>query len=147
MINSSLNVKKDNFKLPFFKKQFCDIIGSLIINMEEYDKLFDIYQNSTKDFSEKKGKSYTYIFFQIHATIRYSSFPELVSIPYPNQTLKVDFSKSPRQKLKLNIYSCRASLTLSEYNFTFKLCQVLFEKSIFKDFLGYGTETSSGKEE
>ena len=42
----------------------------------------------------------------------YSCYPELVFVAYPNQTLKADLSKTPRQKLKANIYSYRARLTL-----------------------------------
>ena len=33
-----------------------------------------------------------------------------------NQILKTNFSKIPRQKLKVNIYSYRAMLTLQDYN-------------------------------
>ena len=54
--------------------------------------------------------------------------PELVSVSYPNQTLKTNFSKTPRQKLKLNIHSYRVGLDLSEYNFTFNFCREVFEK-------------------
>ena len=32
--------------------------------------------------------------------------------PYPNQTLKSNFSKTLRQKFKVNLYSDRARLTL-----------------------------------
>ena len=42
--------------------------------------------------------------------------------PYPNQTLKTNFSKTPLQNLKLNIHSYRISLALSEYYFTFNFC-------------------------
>ena len=34
------------------------------------------------------------------------------SLPYPNQTLKTNFSKSPGQKLKVKLYSDRARLSL-----------------------------------
>ena len=43
---------------------------------------------------------------------RYNCFPELDSIPYPNQTLKTNFSKTPRQKSKVKLYSDRTRLTL-----------------------------------
>ena len=59
-------------------------------------------------------------------------FPELVSVPYLNQTLKTKFSKTPRQKLKVNMYSYRVSLVLSEYNFTFNFYRAVFEKFVFK---------------
>ena len=51
----------------------------------------------------------------------YTCFPELVSVPYSNQILETNFSKTTRQKLKLNIYFYRVSLALSEYNFTINL--------------------------
>ena len=54
----------------------------------------------------------------------------LASVPYRN--LKINFSITTRQKLKLNIYTYRVSLALSEYNFTFKFCRVVFEKLVFK---------------
>ena len=63
---------------------------------------------------------------------RNSNFAELVSVPYPNQTLKTNFSKTPLQKLKANIYSCRVSLAQSEYNFTFNFCRTVFEKLVYK---------------
>ena len=52
--------------------------------------------------------------------------------PYPNQTLKTNFSKNPRQKLKVKLYSDRAKLTLQEYIFTFKFFRGFFEKLVFK---------------
>ena len=71
----------------------------------------------------------------------YSYFAEFVSVLYPYRTLKTNFSKTPRQKLKVNIYSYRVSLALSEYNFTFNFCRVVNEKFGFKVRLRYGTET------
>ena len=61
-----------------------------------------------------------------------STFAELVYVQYPNQTLKTNISKTPRQKLKVNIDSYRESLALSEYNFTFSFCPGDFEKLVFK---------------
>ena len=55
---------------------------------------------------------------------------ELVSVPLSNFE---DFSKSPRQKLKINVYSNRARLTLQEYIFTFNFYRGVFEKSVFKE--------------
>ena len=53
----------------------------------------------------------------IFHTFNYSTFAELVfvpyhTVPYPNQTLKANFSKTTRQKLKAKLYSDRASVTL-----------------------------------
>ena len=88
--------------------------------------------------------AFTLLIYEVHALIkyvgnrslgirlRYSCFPELVSVPYPNQTLKTNFSKNTRQKLKRNIYSYRVSLALTEYNFTFNFCRVFFEKLVSK---------------
>ena len=42
------------------------------------------------------------------------------------------FSKTLRQKLKVNIYSYREVLALSECNFTFNFCRVVFEILILK---------------
>ena len=64
--------------------------------------------------------------------------------PYHNQTLKTNFSKTSRQKLRVKVYFDRAMLALSEYNFIFKFCRKVFEKLAFKVWLGYGTKTSSG---
>ena len=50
----------------------------------------------------------------------------LRSVPYPNQTLKRDFSKTLRYKLKVNIYSYRVRLVLSEYDFIFNFCRGVF---------------------
>ena len=61
----------------------------------------------------------------VHYGWKYTSFPEL-TVPYPNQTLKTVFSKTIRQKLKLNIFSYRVSLALSEYNLTFDFLVVYF---------------------
>ena len=55
--------------------------------------------------------------------------------PYLNQTLKPNFSKTPRQKLKVNIYSCRVGLSLSEYNFTFFVSEIGLQ-SLIKVRLG-----------
>ena len=54
--------------------------------------------------------------------IFYTCFPELVTVPYPNQHLEQNFSKTTRQKLKFNIYSLGVSFVLSQYNLTFYLC-------------------------
>ena len=62
----------------------------------------------------------------------YSTFADIVSVPYPNQTLKTNYSKTPRQKFIVNIYSHRVSLALSEYNFTFNFCRVVSEKLVLK---------------
>ena len=51
-----------------------------------------------------------------------------------------------RQKLKMNTYSYRVRLALSEYHFTLNFCQVVFEKLVYKVWSGYDTETSSGKQ-
>ena len=45
-------------------------------------------------------------------TDEYTCFPELVTVPYPNQNLKTNFSKTTRPKLKVKLYSDRAWLTL-----------------------------------
>ena len=45
----------------------------------------------------------------------------------------------------MNINSYRVSIVLSEYKFNFNFCSGVFEKLVFKVWLGYGTETSSGK--
>ena len=42
----------------------------------------------------------------------YRYFAELVSVPYSNQTLKTNFSKTTRQNLKVKLYSKRARLNL-----------------------------------
>ena len=42
----------------------------------------------------------------------YNHFPELVSVPYPNQTLENHILKTTRQKLKVKLYSDRARLAL-----------------------------------
>ena len=55
---------------------------------------------------------------------------------YPNQTSKINFSKTTRQKLKTKSYSCRVILALLEYTFTFNFCRVVFEKLVFKVLLG-----------
>ena len=44
-----------------------------------------------------------------------SYLSELVSVPYPNQTMKIDFSITTRQKLEVKSYSARARLTLYKY--------------------------------
>ena len=62
----------------------------------------------------------------------YTCFPELVSVPNYNQTLKTDFSKTPRHKLKLIIYTYKVNLALSEYNLNFNTGRVVFEKLAFK---------------
>ena len=51
--------------------------------------------------------------------------------PYRNQTLKTNFSKSLRQKLKLNKFSYLVNHALSEYNFTFNFCRLVLEKLVF----------------
>ena len=61
----------------------------------------------------------------------YTCFPELVSVPYDNQTMKTNISKTPRQKLKVNTYSYRVGFVLSEYNFTFNFCRGVFEILVF----------------
>ena len=70
-------------------------------------------------------------YFTIKRTHLYSCFPKLVSyyrsVPCPNQTLK----KTPRQKLKVNAYSYRVNLALSEYNFTFNFYRVVFKKFLY----------------
>ena len=65
-------------------------------------------------------------------TFIYSCFPELVTVPYPNQTFKTNFSKTTRQKLKVKLYSDRAWLTLLENILTFNFSRRAFEKSVFK---------------
>ena len=42
----------------------------------------------------------------------FTFFLELVSIPYPNQTLQTNFSKTTRQKLKVKLDSGRVMLVL-----------------------------------
>ena len=64
--------------------------------------------------------------------LSHSTFTELVSVPYPNCTLETNFSKTTRQKLQLKVYSYRVTLALSEYNFAFNFCRVVFEKLAFK---------------
>ena len=44
-------------------------------------------------------------------------FTELVSAPYPYQTLKTSFSKTLPQKFKVNIYSYNANTVFSKYYF------------------------------
>ena len=51
---------------------------------------------------------------------------------YSYQTFKTNYSKTSRQKFKVNIYSYRASLALSEYNLTFNFCRRVSEKLVFK---------------
>ena len=55
-------------------------------------------------------------------------------VPYPDQTLKTNFSKTPRQKLKVNIYSYRESLALTEYIFTLNFCRAVFEEISLQSF-------------
>ena len=62
------------------------------------------------------------------------------------QTLDTNFSKTSRQKLKVNLYPDRARLTLQEYKFNLNFCPRVFEKLILKVWLWYGTVTSSGKQ-
>ena len=62
----------------------------------------------------------------------YTCFPELVTVPYPNQILETNFSKTTRQKFKVKVFSHRVSFVLSEYNFTFNFYRVVFEKLVSK---------------
>ena len=73
------------------------------------------------------------------STMVYSTAVELVPEPCPYLTLVEFFSKFLRQKLKVTIYSYRASLALSEFNFTFELCRVVFEKFDLKAWFKYST--------
>ena len=75
----------------------------------------------------------------------YCIFNENVSVlvPYLNQILELNFSITTRQILKVNMYSDRINLALSEYNFTFNFFRVVIEKLYSKIMLRYGTGTSS----
>ena len=68
-----------------------------------------------------------------------SSGPFKTDISFESSANNFFLQISPRQKLKLNIYSCRLGLALSEYDFTFNLCQGVFEKLIFNVWLWYGS--------
>ena len=69
--------------------------------------------------------------FLMHILRLYTYFPELVSVPYPNQTLENDFSKISQQKSKEKLNSDRARLTLYEYIFNFNFYRRNFEKFVF----------------
>ena len=65
------------------------------------------------------------------ALIVYSTFDELVSAPYSNQTSGTNFSKTTRQKLKVKVYSDRARLSLYEHIITFNFYRRIFVKLVF----------------
>ena len=106
--------------------------------------------NGTKPNNDKKNeiflKRILIFYFTDKWIYLYIFFLEVVSVPYPDQTLKTNFSNTPRQKFKVNAYSYRTNLALSEYNFTFNFCRVVIEKIVSKVQFGYGTETSLGKQ-
>ena len=106
---------------------------------EQIKKAIQKYVQEHKNF---KPSNFLFLFCFEH--VWYICFPELVSVPCPNQTLETEISKTPRPKLKLNKHSFRVDLALSEYNFNF--CRVVFEKLVSKVWLGYDTDTSSRKQ-
>ena len=61
----------------------------------------------------------------------YCNLTEFVSVQEPYRTLinfwSKKFSKTTRQKFKVNIFSDRVKLALSEYFLTFNICRVVFE--------------------
>ena len=67
----------------------------------------------------------------IHRTPVFPNLSPYRSVLYPNETLNTNFSKTSRQKLKLNIYSYRVNLALSEYNFILNFCRRVFKKFVF----------------
>ena len=71
-------------------------------------------------------------FFIVNDTTVPPNFSRYRTEPYLHHSLKTYFSKTTRQKLKVNVYSYRASLVLSEFNFTFNFCRVVFEKLVIK---------------
>ena len=79
------------------------------------------------------------IFFNnLYSYSIYGNSSELVH----NQYLKSNITITARHSSKVNIYYGRTALTLSEYNFIFSFCQVVFEKFDFKVWLWYGLGTT-----
>ena len=74
-----------------------------------------------------------WIYFQL---LKSHNLKVIIPIPIPihnpNQTLKTNFSKTPRQKLKVKLFSDRAKLTLQESIFTFSFYRLVCEKFVFK---------------
>ena len=54
----------------------------------------------------------------------------LVPVPYLNQTSKSNLSITTRQKLKVNILSCRVSLALSECRISKHICHQVPTKGL-----------------
>ena len=71
----------------------------------------------------------------------------MVYISYLNNSLKAEFSKTTRQKLKVKLYSDRARLTLSGYIFNSNFCRRTCEKFKLKVWLRYDSNIIRNKKD
>ena len=94
-----------NFLIYEFKRVF---ISSALIFIRFKRNQYETFGPRFSDFISIGG---------YYLILNLQLFPRNFSEQYPNQNLQAAFSKNPLQKLKKNIYSDRASLTLSEYKF------------------------------
>ena len=80
--------------------------------------------------------------FEIDHIHQLSTFTEFFPepAPYLNKSLKPEFSKTTRQKLKIKLFSNRARVTLSEYIFNWNFRRRTFEKFELEVRLRYSTE-------
>ena len=63
------------------------------------------------------------------------------TVPYFDKIFETKYSKTIRQKFKVNIFSDRVKLALSGSYFSFIFCRIVFENFDKENWFRYGTDT------
>ena len=63
------------------------------------------------------------------------------TVPYFDKKFETKFSKNIRQKFKVNLFSDRVKLALSESYFSFIFCRLVLENFDIENWFRYGMDT------